>query len=228
MPPISLANVAYDKLRQALDNFQYVPGDRFSENEVGAELGMSRTPVREALVRLQREGYISVMPKLGWVVNALDFAVFEQLYDVRAVLECAAVDLLVTAPDLAQRLSGLAALWLLAPEQRLSDMAQVSRLDESFHMDLIAASGNLEMARIHRDITDRIRIVRRLEFTRNYRIDVTYEEHSRILQALLRRDGLQAKILLQKHIRMSRDEVKNITLHTLQTARRTKPLSQAA
>ncbi len=44
------------------------------------------------------------------------------------------------------------------------------------------------------------RIVRRLEFTRNYRIDVTYEEHSRILQALLQRDGLQAKVLLQKHI----------------------------
>lgn len=228
MPPISLANVAYDKLRQALDNFQYVPGDRFSENEVGAELGMSRTPVREALVRLQREGYISVMPKMGWVVNALDFTVFEQLYDVRAVLECAAVDLLVMAPDLAQRLSVLTALWLVPAEQRLSNMAEVSRRDEGFHMDLIAASGNQEMARIHRDITDRIRIVRRLEFTRNYRIDMTYEEHGRILQALLRRDGLQAKILLQKHICVSRDEVKNITLHMLQNARKNTPLAQAA
>lgn len=228
MPPISLANLAYDQLRQALDNFQYVPGDRFSENEVGTELGMSRTPVREALVRLQREGYISVIPKMGWVVNALDFAVFEQLYDVRAVLECAAVDLLMMAPDLEQRLSVVTSQWLVPPEQRLSDMVEVSRQDEGFHMDLIAASGNLEMARIHRDITDRIRIVRRLEFTRNYRIDITYEEHGRILQALLRRDGLQAKILLQKHIRVSRDEVKNITLHMLQKARRNMPITQAA
>lgn len=228
VPAISLANVAYDKLRQALDNFHYVPGDRFSENEVGAELGMSRTPVREALVRLQREGYISVMPKLGWVVNHLDFTVFEQLYDVRAVLECSAVDWLVSAPDLEQRLSALTAQWCVAAEERLDDMATVSRMDECFHMDLIAASGNQEMARIHRDITERIRIVRRLEFTRNYRIDVTYEEHSRILQALLRRDGLQAKILLQKHIRVSRDEVKNITLHTLQNARQKRPVMQAA
>ena len=54
----SLASVAYETLRQALDNFQYVPGDRFSESEVGQQLGMSRTPVPEALVRLQREGYI--------------------------------------------------------------------------------------------------------------------------------------------------------------------------
>ncbi len=228
MPAISLANVAYDKLRHALDNFHYVPGDRFSENEVGAELGMSRTPVREALVRLQREGYISVMPKLGWVVNHLDFTVFEQLYDVRAVLECAAVDLLIAAPDLTQRLDTLTHIWCVPLQDRLTEMAEVSQLDERFHMDLIAASGNLEMARIHRDITERIRIVRRLEFTRNYRIDVTYEEHSRILQALLRRDGLQAKILLQKHIRISRDEVRNITLHTLQNARKKQSLAQSA
>lgn len=227
MPPTSLSNVAYDQLRQALDNFQYVPGDRFSENEVGAELGMSRTPVREALVRLQREGYISVMPKLGWVVNTIDFTVFEQLYDVRSVLECAAVDLLVAAPDLEQRLGTVAAQWLRPIEQRLTDRVEVSRLDEDFHIALLAASGNFEMARIHRDITDRIRVVRRLEFTHNYRIDMTYEEHGRILQALLRRDGLQAKILLQKHIRVSRDEVKNITLHMLQSARKTTPLAQA-
>ena len=90
-------------------------------------------------------------------------------------------------------------------------------------MALVAASGNQEMARIHRDITDRIRIVRRLEFTRNYRIDVTYEEHGDILKSLLSRDGLQAKSLLQKHIRVSRDEVKNITLHTLQNARQKQP-----
>lgn len=219
MAPASLANTAYDKLRQALDNFHYIPGDRFSESEVGAQLGMSRTPVREALMRLQREGYISVTPKMGWVVNSIDFAVFEQLYDVRAVLECAAVDLLLLAPDLEQRLSALCALWCVPPQNRLTDPQAVSRMDERFHIDLVEASGNQEMARIHRDITDRIRIVRRLEFTRCYRIDVTYDEHSRILHALLQHDGLQAKVLLQKHICVSRDEVKNITLHTLQNAK---------
>ena len=223
MSSTSLASLAYEKLRQALDNFQYVPGDRFSENEVGADLGMSRTPVREALVRLQREGYISVIPKLGWIVNSIDFTMFEQLYDVRSILECAALDLLVQIPDLEIRLYDLTALWCIPAPQRLSEIATVSLNDEQFHMALVAASGNKEMARIHRDITDRIRIVRRLEFTRNYRIDVTYEEHGDILKSLLSRDGLQAKSLLQQHIRVSRDEVKNITLHTLQNARQKLP-----
>lgn len=219
MPPSSLATLAYAQLKQELDNFHYVPGDRFSENEVSARLGMSRTPVREALVRLQREGYISVMPKLGWVVNSIDFAMFAQLYDVRSVLECAAVDMLTTAPDLADRLAPLQALWCIPESERLNDRYTVSRHDESFHMDLVAASGNQEMARIHRELTDRIRVVRRLEFTRNYRIDVTYQEHSAIVWALLARDGTTAKSLLQRHIASSRDEVKNITLHTLQMAR---------
>ncbi len=224
MPAISLATVAYDKLRQAFDNFDYIPGERFSENEIGAALGMSRTPVREALVRLQREGYIAVMPKLGWVVNPLDFAVFEQLYDVRSVLESAAIELLVAAPDVQQRIQALEQIWCVPAHARLTAITEVSCLDEQFHMDLITASGNLEMARIHRDITERIRIVRRLEFTRSYRIDVTYDEHCAVLQALLQHDGVKAKALLQQHIRISRDEVKNITLHTLQNARQKRTL----
>ena len=218
MASSSLANQAYDKLRQALDDYEYLPGDRFSENEVGTKLGMSRTPVREALVRLQREGYIAVMPKMGWVVNRLDFIVFEQLYDVRSVLESAAIDLLVNHNDAQQQLHHLCNIWCVAVHERITDPHEVSRLDERFHIDLVAASGNLEMARIHQDITNRIRIVRRLEFTRNYRIDITYDEHSKILTAVLQQDATQAKKMLQRHIQNSRDEVKNITLHNLHQA----------
>lgn len=227
--PSSLSATAYQQLKQALDEFHYVPGDRFSENEVSARLGMSRTPVREALVRLQREGYISVLPKLGWVVNTIDFEVFAQLYDVRAVLECAAADLLCAADDVAARLAPLAAIWCVPPAEQLAEHARVSQLDEAFHMDLVQAGGNLEMARIHRDLTERIRIVRRLEFTREDRIATTYAEHARILQALLARDTAQARALLQTHISVSRDEVKKITVHALQAARRQRvALDQAA
>lgn len=219
MANTSLAATAYTQLKQEFDNFHYLPGDRFTELEISGRLGMSRTPIREALVRLQRESYISVMPKLGWIVNNIDFAVFAQLYDVRAVLECAAIDMLCQAPDLAQRLEELCAIWCVPEAERLQASAEVSVLDENFHMALVHASGNLEMARIHRDITDRIRVVRRLEFTRNYRINISYDEHVTILNTILTRDAAAAKTLLQKHITVSRDEVKNITLHTLQAAR---------
>lgn len=223
MTQTSLAASAYQQLRQELDDFHYVPGDRFSENEVSARLGMSRTPVREALVRLQREGYISVMPKLGWVVNTIDFVVFEQLYDVRSVLECAAVDLLCASDNVEQRLQPLCGIWCVDAAQRLDGCTQVSRMDEAFHMALVHASGNLEMARIHQDLTDRIRVVRRLEFTRSYRIDAAYDEHAEILRAILMQDSAQAKAMLKRHIAVSRDEVRKITLHTLQEARQQRP-----
>ena len=220
MTQTSLAASAYARLKQELDSFHYAPGDRFSETEVSLRLSMSRTPVREALVKLQREGYISVMPKLGWLVNQIDFAVFEQLYDVRSVLECAAIDLLAAVPDLALRLTPLCGLWCVEPHLRLHQHEQVSHMDEAFHMDLVRASGNLEMARIHKDLTERIRVIRRLEFTRPDRIATTYAEHAEILQALLSRDAAQAKALLSRHIAVSRNEVKKITLHTVHAARK--------
>lgn len=219
MTQTSLAASAYARLKQELDSFHYAPGDRFSETEVSLRLSMSRTPVREALVKLQREGYISVMPKLGWLVNQIDFAVFEQLYDVRSVLECAAIDLLAATPDLALCLAPLCGLWCVEPHLRLHQHEQVSHMDEAFHMDLVRASGNLEMARIHKDLTERIRVIRRLEFTRPDRIATTYAEHAEILQALLSRDATQAKALLSRHIAVSRNEVKKITLHTVHAAR---------
>lgn len=220
MTQTSLAASAYARLKQELDSFHYAPGDRFSETEVSLRLSMSRTPVREALVKLQREGYISVMPKLGWLVNQIDFAVFEQLYDVRSVLECAAIDLLAATPDLALCLAPLCGLWCVEPHLRLHQHEQVSHMDEAFHMDLVRASGNLEMARIHKDLTERIRVIRRLEFTRPDRIATTYAEHAEILQALLSRDATQAKALLSRHIAVSRNEVKKITLHTVHAARK--------
>lgn len=226
MTQTSLAKIAYEQLKQELDSFHYIPGDRFSETEVSSRLGTSRTPVREALLRLQREGYISVMPKLGWVVNTIDFVMFEQLYDVRCILESAAVDILCASDNLQQLLQPLCTIWRVDPSERMTDYSHVSKLDESFHTTLVHASGNLEMARIHQDITNRIRVVRRLEFTRNYRIEAAYVEHCQILEALLARDAAYTKTILKQHIAVSRDEVKKITLHSLESARHQKqPLS---
>ncbi|QPN29750.1 GntR family transcriptional regulator [Diaphorobacter sp. JS3051] len=215
----SLAVTAYQQIRRELDEFHFMPGDRFTENGMSARLGMSRTPVREALFRLQQEGYISVVPKLGWLVNAIDFSVFEQLYDVRSVLECAALDAIARQDDPEAALSGLRRIWCVPQPERLADLTQVSQLDEAFHMALVALGGNAEMARIHREITERIRVVRRLEFTRNYRITAAYDEHVQILELLQKRDTEAAKAFLRTHIAISREEVKKITLHTLQAAR---------
>ena len=99
------------------------------------------------------------------------------------------------------------------------DAVQVAQWDEEFHSALVAAAGNGEMARIHRDVTDRIRIIRRLDFTMQRRIDATYDEHSKILKAIRANRGDQAAMLLRAHIETSQAEVRKITLHQVHVAR---------
>ena len=87
----SLAEQAYAALKEELHSFRLVPGDRLSEAELGARLGVSRTPVREALFRLRNEGFIDLESKAGWFVRPIDFDRLEQLYDLRVLLELASV-----------------------------------------------------------------------------------------------------------------------------------------
>jgi DNA-binding GntR family transcriptional regulator len=213
----NLAESVYRALKSDIFEFRLLPGTRFSENEVAARTRVSRTPVREALFRLQREGYVQVHAKSGWSVRPLDFDLLDHLYDLRLVLESAAVQRLC-ADDPKDALARLAKIWLVAPRSRITDGARVARLDEEFHATLVESTGNPELARVHQSITERIRIVRRLDFTHPERIVYTYIEHGQILRAVLARRSARAVELLRNHIEASKAEVHKISLHRLHLA----------
>ena len=213
----NLSRKVYLRIRADIFEFRLLPGARFSENEIAARARVSRTPVREALFRLEREGYLEIHAKSGWSVRPLDFDALDQLYDVRVILECEAVRKLCGG-DPRPALAGLSELWLVPPRQRLADGARVARLDEEFHGTLVAAARNPELARIHQGITERIRIVRRLDFTHPERIIYTYLEHAQILRAVLARNATRATALLRSHIEASKAEVRKISLHRLHLA----------
>ncbi len=211
----------YAQLKRDVAEFKLVPGDRFTENEISERLGVSRTPVRQALFRLQQEGFVEVLFRSGWRVLPFDFEQFEQFYDLRMILETTAVHRLCETDRHIDRtlIDRLADIWLVPAAQRVADSAQVARWDEEFHCTLVAAAGNAEMARVHREVTDRIRIIRRLDFTQQPRIDATYDEHAKILKAVLANRGDQAAMLLRAHIETSQAEVRKITLHQMHLAR---------
>jgi DNA-binding GntR family transcriptional regulator len=216
--PRNLAAGVYAEIKEDIYDFRLMPGQRFSENELASRLGVSRTPVRQALYRLEHEGYIVVESKSGWSVRAFEFHTFEDLYDVRLVLELAAVRRLCEI-DPMPSLAELKDAWLVTPEDRLSDAREIGLLDEAFHATLVEAAGNAELARTHREVSERIRVVRRLEFGVPERIRHTYAEHAQILRAVLRRKGEQAQMLMKAHIEVAKAEVRKITLHKLATAR---------
>jgi DNA-binding GntR family transcriptional regulator len=216
-PPRSRADVAYDKIKTAIFEFELLPGDRFSETEIAQRLHMSRTPVREALYRLEREGHLQVHLRVGWSVRSFDFIQFENLYDLRLILELASVQRLCER-EARSGLEALKPVWLIPAAERCGAARELAALDEAFHTALVAAAGNPEVSRCHRDVTERIRIIRRLDFTQNHRIDRTYEEHAQILRAVIRRRADEAARLLRTHIEASKAEVRKITLHRLYTA----------
>ncbi|MDM9558405.1 GntR family transcriptional regulator [Bordetella petrii] len=220
-PGATLAGQAYALIKRDLFEFRMLPGDDFTESELVARLGVSRTPVRQALYRLEREGFVLLRQRSGWRVRPFDFERFEALYDVRIVLEQAAVARLCALHDMdaAGALSALKRAWLVTPAERLRDGREVAELDEGFHCALVAAAGNPEMALIHRDVTEKIRIIRQLDFTKGYRVDATYVEHGAILRAVLARRADEAARMLKAHIEISKAEVRKITLHRLQAAR---------
>ena len=215
----NLAEHAYAELKALIHDFQLLPGDRFSESEMGQRLGVSRTPVREALFRLRNEGFLEVESKSGWFIKPIDFDKLDQLYDLRVVLELASVARLCARSGEPPELESLKAAWLVPPDERLSSMREVGALDEQFHATLVRAAGNAEIARVHWDVTERIRIVRRLDFTRDDRVEATYIEHAKILRTILQRKPEQAQLLLRSHVEQSKVEVRKITLGTLHEAR---------
>jgi len=214
-----LAETVYLRLKAEIFDFELLPGDRFTETETAERYAVSRTPVRDALYRLEREGYLQVAFRSGWRVRPFDFERFEQLYDLRTVLEIEAVQRLCRDAVARGRLAPLADLWCVPPAARPADGVAVAALDEAFHQTIVAAAGNEEMSAVHRQVTEKIRIVRRLDFTQAARVSATYDEHAALLGLVIARRSAQAVILLRSHIETSRMEVRKITLHKLHMAR---------
>jgi DNA-binding GntR family transcriptional regulator len=219
--PPNLADSVYEQLKQELFGFRLLPGDRFTESEIAERTGASRTPVRQALYRLQREGFLDVSFRNGWEVRPLDFAQLDALYELRVLLEQASVRRMkdLSPSELDGVLTPLEARWRVPAARRGKEPFEVAVWDEEFHCSLVAASRNSEYARVHLEVTEKIRIVRRLDFTEQARITATYKEHSSILESLRQGHFESVTEQLAVHIETSRKKARQITLLRLQSAR---------
>lgn len=213
------AQEIYFQLKTLIMGFELYPGSRVTETELAERFGVSRTPVREALQRLQLEGYLTVRPKQGCFIREIDIEEIDEHYQVRIALELCAVELACThMPDRA--LKELAREWDPAYQpSEDQDVETLSARDEGFHIALAEGGGNLVLADYLQRVNQSIHIIRRLDFTQNMRVDLTYKEHHAICQHLIRRDAVAAQQALTQHIRRSQMAAKTITLEQLSRAR---------
>jgi DNA-binding GntR family transcriptional regulator len=193
-------------------SFELYPGTRVTESELAKQFGVSRTPIRAALQRLEAEGALVIRPKQGCFIRALDIAELTGQYRVRVALEVLAIETAVTCMS-DRDLERLAEAWNPKVQPgRSEDPEEMERRDEGFHLALAEGSGNRALVPYLRAVNDQIRIVRRLDFTHPERIDQTYQEHFAICRRLIEREPDAAKREMASHIERSEEFAKNLTL----------------
>jgi DNA-binding GntR family transcriptional regulator len=226
-PSSSRADLVYFSIREDIFDMHLLPGDRITEGSIAARFNVSRTPAREALLRLQSDGLMQGYVRGGWEVIPIDFTRFEDLYEMRQLIETFAVSKLFDVngkakPHVMPMLDQLERIWTAAPAERLRDGPEMVALDEAFHQTLVCAANNAELTGAMQRVTDRIRVVRRLDLVHGDCIDETYAEHAAILQAIRGGDQTHAVTLLARHIEGSRAEVRSMTAERVQYARTSK------
>lgn len=193
----NLSDAAEATLRTMIVDGRLPADRRLNEVHLAAQLGVSRTPLREALNRLVAEGAVDARPRLGYFVKPLTLAEFDQLYDIRPILDPAALRL-AGLPD-AATLNRLEALNQDFEHAATSEEAMT--LDDAWHMLLIAACPNTVLIDLIKDIARR---------TRRYELALMREkahaagarnDHDEILSALRRGDLDGACLALEHNMR---------------------------
>jgi DNA-binding GntR family transcriptional regulator len=207
-----MAQDVYIKLRSMILDHKIQPNSRLTETELADYFNVSRTPIREALKRLETESLITIKPKQGCFVRSIDIEELTELYKIRISLELLSLEIACDKmPD--KEIKSLCEIWQKQPDYVTNaETERIAALDEAFHIALAQGGGNRTLAKMLSDINHRIRIVRRLDFTNEDRIEKTYAEHYEILQRLLARDLRGAKNKMLRHIRKSEEFTKNLTL----------------
>ena len=199
------ANALYESVKEMTVNFAIRPGERINEGALARQLDASRTPLREALNRLVAERLIDFRPGTGFFCRALEAQDIFDLYDLRRVLETAAVTkacATASAADITDLRQGPYAEGLL---YKGLTIAEVVAKDEAFHIALARLSGNAELVRQLIAINERIRFIRWIDMGR--RVMETKGEHTAIMDAVEARDADTAADLMSAHITKRMDQI---------------------
>ncbi|MFW8635621.1 GntR family transcriptional regulator [Cribrihabitans pelagius] len=190
-------NAAYMRLLAELREGRLTPGDRLRETELAERLGVSRTPVREAIRQLEADGIVTHVPRQGASIRTLDYAEVMELYEMRAVLEG-------TAARLAARAASDLEIEELYDMNRalaaLGHVPEAFTLNRQFHAALLDAAKNRFLTRSIHTLQKTLLILGPTTLTEPDRAEKAVEEHFGVLDAIKARDGALAEAAMRAHI----------------------------
>ncbi|MEL7090437.1 MAG: GntR family transcriptional regulator [Pseudomonadota bacterium] len=196
---MSQGEAAYATLLGQIRAGSYAPGDRLREVEVAERLSLSRTPVREALRRLEAEGIVEHRPRLGAVIRTLGHGELVELYEMRTVLERTAAELAAKHASPAE----IDALRDINARIATSNSEAAAALNQDFHRGIYHATRNRFLLEAARSLNNALLLLRPTTLADAARISVVTAQHAQILDAVAAGDIVTAGDAAQEHLQTS-------------------------
>jgi DNA-binding GntR family transcriptional regulator len=196
----SMGDSAYERIRRLILDNAWPPGHRALEQEVALSLGMSRTPVREALMRLQNEGLVEVIPRHGMRVLPVSPTDMREIYQILTALECMAAELLALRKPKAAELQPLVdATKAMDKALKADDLDAWAAADERFHSQLLELAGNRQLQATVLNYWDRAHRARMFSLRLRPKPVNSTKEHMQMLARLQAGDAEGAVQVTRAH-----------------------------
>lgn len=203
----SLSELVFHELEEAILNGDYTPGENLPELRLCEKYRVSRTPVREALGKLEQEGLVSIVPNRGTVVTGISPRDMADIYEIRVRIEGLAARWSTERISAAQLEELRSTVDLQEFYVRQGELDEVRALDTRFHTGLYRCCGSPALTGILTDLHHKIKHFRRAGLDGDGRAVKSVLEHRAICEALAARDGGRAEQLTVDHIRHARDNL---------------------
>ncbi len=204
-----LREMVFESLREAIIQGRLKPGERLMEIQLAEEMGVSRTPIREAVRKLELEGFVVMVPRKGAYVAGISMKDIIDVFEVRAALEGLAAGLAAVriTPD---ELEGLERSLLAISEVSLkSDLEGIVDTDTSFHEMIYKASRNDRLFQIIIHLKEQIQRFRTTSLSQPGRSKDALDEHRKIVEAISERNAELAQVLAREHIENAEQSMLN-------------------
>ncbi len=211
----SLRGQVFDKIRSDILNGKYKRGEELVESSIGKELGISRTPVREAIRQLELEGLVQLVPNKGAFVTGISEKDVRDIYLIRARLEGLAARMAAKniAPELLDAMEETVVL--SEYHAKKEHYEQVCEMDSKFHKLLYKASGSRILEHTLTDFHQYVQRVRMASIMKKRRMEKSNDEHDAILTAIREHDEEKAELVATRHISNTVENLKNYDLDSV-------------
>jgi len=195
-----LRELVFEGLRESILDGRLEPGQRLMEIQLAEQMGVSRTPVREAIRKLELEGLVVMIPRKGAYVADMSMKDISEVFEIRSALEGLAAELAAEriSENELERLERY--LYEIAEAIENNDLDRCIEVDTGFHEELFSASHNAKLEQMISNLREQIQRFRIQSLARPGRMETALQEHRALVEAIGQRDSELARQLAQEHI----------------------------